>query len=406
MQKVKQEKIKILDKSLKEGFAATPRVVLRAQGLSRGSKTTYSLLLDYAWQSGSCFPGQGRLARDLGISVRTVQRDLEELKNYKLIDWQQRGRNQTNIYYILPLDFLAKDTTKMSQPDTPDLSDPDTTDMSDIIEEEKYKQGEYKQSLTLGESNDDENLKLDTFDNEAIALAQELGDLRSIKFYQKLINQKNAGEVSESEIQQALNSTRKAISESKADKTNFLKNPAAWFVASLKTISRKRSHEKQREKITDFYESFKRKMLSVTVLTLIAFLSLVPSVQASTSSINNEDAHYFRKSGSSNISRACSIIFLIIIFPPISEPSSALKYNALPSWSGSSCLKPSNTDFTSVVSSGVSPSRSTPAKYRAKSSETGSSTAPSTSVNLSTGVIDEICASNCESSGFSGLISI
>lgn len=266
MARLTGDKIEILDKTLKSGFAPTPRIVLRHPRLSRNSKTTYSLLLDYAWQSGSCFPGQQTLANDLGVSIRTIQRDLEELKDFGLIDWKQRGKNRTNIYYILPLDFLTSpktlkntDTTNLSHPDTSNLSSHDTTDMSHIIEEVEYKKNKYKQSLTLKNSNDNEKLNLDTFDSEAIFLAEELNDIKSIKYYQKIINQKKRGLVHENDIRKALDETRKAISESRSDGTNFLKNPAGWFVSNLQRFSEKRKQSEQKSKIEELMEKFKPK---------------------------------------------------------------------------------------------------------------------------------------------------
>lgn len=97
------DSIEIVDENLKQGFAQAPRPVLKAKGLSLKAKTLYVLLLDYAWQEDNCFPGQPRLAEDLDISVDTVQRALNELRQYKLVDWKQRGLNQTNVYYILRL---------------------------------------------------------------------------------------------------------------------------------------------------------------------------------------------------------------------------------------------------------------------------------------------------------------
>jgi hypothetical protein len=95
--------IEIMDVNLRQGFAQVPRPVLRAKGLSVKAKLVYIALLDYAWQQGSCYPGQVRLAADLDISVDTVQRALAELKRFALVDWKQRGLNQTNVYRLLPL---------------------------------------------------------------------------------------------------------------------------------------------------------------------------------------------------------------------------------------------------------------------------------------------------------------
>ncbi len=136
-----QDIIEILDPNLRLGFAQMPRPVLRAVGLSRNAKTLYALLLDYAWQDGSCFPGQSRLATDLDISVDTLKRDLDELRRYGLLNWKQRGMNQTNIYYILPLNecpYLnlnrkqAKpelESADLPHPESADLRNPDSADV-------------------------------------------------------------------------------------------------------------------------------------------------------------------------------------------------------------------------------------------------------------------------------------
>lgn len=118
------ERIEILDPSLRAGFTQLPRPVLRAKGLSRNAKTLYALLLDYAWQDGSCFPGQHRLATDLDISTDTLKRDLDELRRYGLITWRQRGMTKTNVYYILPLDECPKlDLSARERLATPQVAD-------------------------------------------------------------------------------------------------------------------------------------------------------------------------------------------------------------------------------------------------------------------------------------------
>jgi predicted transcriptional regulator len=100
--------IEFEDPGMRAGFAQVPRLVLKARGLSDKAKVVYALLLDYAWQQGSCFPGQRRLASDLDTTDRTIRSALNELRDYGLIDWKQRGLNQTNVYYIRRLDRVAR----------------------------------------------------------------------------------------------------------------------------------------------------------------------------------------------------------------------------------------------------------------------------------------------------------
>jgi hypothetical protein len=93
--------IVVLNKALKQGFTQLPRYILRDKDLSFGARLTYAVLLSYAWQDESCFPGQGRMAKDLGTTDRSVRTFLLELKHHGYIDWKQQGLGKTNIYYIL-----------------------------------------------------------------------------------------------------------------------------------------------------------------------------------------------------------------------------------------------------------------------------------------------------------------
>jgi AraC-like DNA-binding protein len=93
------ERVVIENEMLRAGFAAVPYVVLRDTRLSTGSRLAYAVLLMYAWQEGSCFPGQERMAQDLGTSERHLRRYLGELKAAGYIAW--RRTQTTNEYRIL-----------------------------------------------------------------------------------------------------------------------------------------------------------------------------------------------------------------------------------------------------------------------------------------------------------------
>lgn len=95
----------IVDKRKRLPFVMVERVILRAKSLSNNAKLLYFILVDYSGEAGSCFPGQARLASDLGVqSVDTVQRTLAELRRHELIGWKRRGQNRPNVYYLLELE--------------------------------------------------------------------------------------------------------------------------------------------------------------------------------------------------------------------------------------------------------------------------------------------------------------
>ena len=75
------------------GFTQVPNSVLETDKLSPGAKLTFAMLLKYAWQNNYCFPGQERLAKDMGGGVRSIVRYVQELGAAGLLrlpvaDWE------------------------------------------------------------------------------------------------------------------------------------------------------------------------------------------------------------------------------------------------------------------------------------------------------------------------------
>jgi len=88
------------DPVLREGFTQVPNFILRASGLSPGAKVVYAMFLSYAWHNESCFPGQDRLAQDMGMTRPRVTQLIGELERGGLVTIQRRGLGKTNIYTI------------------------------------------------------------------------------------------------------------------------------------------------------------------------------------------------------------------------------------------------------------------------------------------------------------------
>jgi hypothetical protein len=129
--------IVVLNQALKHGFTQIPRYVLCDHKLTFGARLTYAVLLSYAWQEESCFPGQQRIADNLGVTRQMINNYLSELRRHKYIDWERRGLGKTNVYYILdyqPLKIEADVKPTLHQDVNPALH----TDVTSGLH--KYKQ--------------------------------------------------------------------------------------------------------------------------------------------------------------------------------------------------------------------------------------------------------------------------
>lgn len=82
------------------GFTQIPNFLLKSKKLSSGDKITFAMLLSYAWQNDFCFPGQTKLAADMGITERSVRTHLKALEAHGLLAIIQRGQGKTNIYEL------------------------------------------------------------------------------------------------------------------------------------------------------------------------------------------------------------------------------------------------------------------------------------------------------------------
>jgi hypothetical protein len=82
------------------GFTQVPNFLLKSKKLSSGDKMAFAMLLSYAWQNDSCFPGQERLAEDMGLSERSVRTNLKSLERNGLLTIRRRGLGKTNVYEL------------------------------------------------------------------------------------------------------------------------------------------------------------------------------------------------------------------------------------------------------------------------------------------------------------------
>ena len=99
---LKERNIEIIgaDPVTRHGFTQVPNFILTKKDISVGAKLAYAMLLKYAWGDDACFPGQTKLAVDMGSGERSVRRYLEELEKSSLLEIVQRGLGKTNLYRL------------------------------------------------------------------------------------------------------------------------------------------------------------------------------------------------------------------------------------------------------------------------------------------------------------------
>lgn len=106
LQKIEQNiKLNTSDPVARDGFTQVPNFILRNPSISVGAKVVYAMFLSYAWHNSLCYPGQTRLANDIGMTQPRVAQLIAELEEAGLVAIERRGQGKTNIYTI---NFIVK----------------------------------------------------------------------------------------------------------------------------------------------------------------------------------------------------------------------------------------------------------------------------------------------------------
>jgi len=88
------------DPVMQGGFTQLPNFILRDPKLSVGAKVVYAMFISYGWHNNFCFPGQEKLATDMGLTRPRVTQLIGELEAADLITIKRRGQGKTNVYII------------------------------------------------------------------------------------------------------------------------------------------------------------------------------------------------------------------------------------------------------------------------------------------------------------------
>jgi len=82
------------------GFTQVPNYLMTNSGLTCNAIVAYAKLLSYAWNNDRVFPGQERMAQEIGSSQPTVARAVKELEERGWLEIERRGQGKTNIYIL------------------------------------------------------------------------------------------------------------------------------------------------------------------------------------------------------------------------------------------------------------------------------------------------------------------
>ena len=88
------------DLATQRGWTGVPNFILENSEITAGAKLTYAMLLKYARELDQCFPGQERLAKDMGNGRRTIVRYITELEQAGLVTVVRRGQGKPNLYTV------------------------------------------------------------------------------------------------------------------------------------------------------------------------------------------------------------------------------------------------------------------------------------------------------------------
>jgi biotin operon repressor len=82
------------------GFTQIPNLLLNDPKLSFSAKVVYSKLLSYAWHNAMVFPGQERMAKEIGSKRSTVNKAIKDLERSEWLEITRRGQGKTNLYVL------------------------------------------------------------------------------------------------------------------------------------------------------------------------------------------------------------------------------------------------------------------------------------------------------------------
>lgn len=93
-------KLEGFDRISAGGFTQVPNVIQNDPALDLGEKAVYAQFLQYAWHHNFCFPSQDLIAKNLGITRKSVNKFVAGLAKKGYLTIERRGLGKTNFYTL------------------------------------------------------------------------------------------------------------------------------------------------------------------------------------------------------------------------------------------------------------------------------------------------------------------
>ena len=84
-----------------------PNWILCRKEIHSNAKLVFARLAQFAGPDGRCYPKRSTLACECGMSKRTVDRAIAQLKQFKLIEVERQGFDKPNRYFFIEHEWMS-----------------------------------------------------------------------------------------------------------------------------------------------------------------------------------------------------------------------------------------------------------------------------------------------------------
>jgi len=184
-----------------EHYSRTPTEVIFNPALSMGARVCYTALMSFAIHSNKVWPGQQRLASDLGVTTRMIRNYIDELRLHELLTITSRKGQKTNVYtltvFVESKDFQAFDHAGNRISDRKNISGHSASDRKYISghseSDRKYISSKNNKDFPNYETlNKNKKIEKPNLVNERFqakiekGVAQDIADMQRLKSLEKL----------------------------------------------------------------------------------------------------------------------------------------------------------------------------------------------------------------------------